>query len=139
MPRYNTPSEEDIRKLMLLRDEDCHRALYESYCCQIYGQFLSFCMERGKAYELTRKVFEIARMEMETGLPTRRKLLISLIIIARKVSREYLVDYSVKKIDGSPCIKRLVISEGFSISEAASILGVSTQEACVRLRQKLKE
>lgn len=133
------PSEEDIKKLMLLRDKDCHKALYESYCCQIYGQFLSYCMERRKAYKLTQKVFEIARIELENGGPTEHKLLIWLINIARKVSREYLVDYSIKKIDGSPCIKRMVISEGFSISEAASVLGVSTQEAGIRFRLKLKE
>lgn len=138
MPRYNMPSEEDIRKLMLLKDKDCHQALYESYCCQIYGQFFSFCSERAKAYELTKKVFEIAGLELENGGPAQGKLLIWLINIARQVSREYLVDFSVKKINGSPCIRRLVISEGFTIREAANILGLSIQEARVTLRQKLK-
>lgn len=139
MPRYHTLCEEDIRKLMLLKDDSFHKALYESYCCPVYGQFSVFCRDRAKAYELTGKVFEIARTELENGMPIKRRLLIWLMNIARKVSREYLLDYSVKKSENNRCIKRLVLTEGFSPGEAARILDISSHEAVLRLRRKLKE
>lgn len=139
MLRYHPNCEEDIRKLMLLKNNDCHKALYESYCPLVYGQFSTFCRDQAKAYELTAKVFEIARTELENDNMVNGKLLIWLLNIARKVSREYLLDYSVKKSDDNRCIKRLVLSEGFSTQEAAGILGISLQEAIFSLRQKLKE
>ncbi|MGO4876595.1 hypothetical protein [Pedobacter sp. AJM] len=139
MPRYHPNCEEEIRKLMLLKNSDCHKALYESYCPLVYGQFSTFCRDHAKAYELTEKVFEIAKAELENNRLIKGKLLVWLLNIARKVSRDYLLDYSVKKSDDNRCIKRLVLSEGFSTQEAAGILGISMQEAIFSLRQQLKE
>lgn len=138
MPRYSTHAEEDIRRQLLLKDRNSHQMLYENYANEIYGQFSSFCRESDKASELTVKVFEMARLDVENDIPLNGRLLIWLMNISRKVSREYLLDYSVKKSSSERCIKQLVLSEGFSTGEAAGILGISVQDAIIRLRKELR-
>ncbi|MFW0714307.1 hypothetical protein [Pedobacter sp. N23S346] len=139
MPRYRIHAEEKIRECLLLKDSNIQQVLYETYCLEVYGQFFMFCRERDKARELTIKVFEVARMEVENNIPVEGRLLIWLMKISRKISREYLLDYSVKKSSDQRCIKQLVLSEGFSIREAAGILGLNVQDAIIRLRKELKE
>ncbi|MDY0905020.1 hypothetical protein [Pedobacter sp. CFBP9032] len=139
MPRYRIHAEEKIRKCLLLKDSNIQQMLYETYCLEVYGQFSMFCREREKARELTFKVFEMARMEVENDIPVEGRLLIWLMKISRKISREYLLDYSVKKSNDQRCIRQLILSEGFSIREASGILGISMQDTIIRLRKELKE
>ena len=124
---------------MLSKDDKLYHALYECYCPQIYGQFSSFCRARAKAKEMTQKVFTLAVSQIQHKTKVKGSLLIWLLNISRKVSREYLLDYSVKKSIDERCIKRLMLLEGFNLGEAAGILGISGQEAVIMLRKELKE
>ncbi|MFD2284976.1 hypothetical protein GJU39_17390 [Pedobacter petrophilus] len=139
MPRYRIHAEEDIRKYLLLKDSNIQQVLYETYCPEVFGQFSLFCRERDKARELTVKAFEMARIEVENNIPVEGRLLLWLMKISRKISREYLLDYSVKKSSDQRCIRQLVLSEGFSTREAAGILGISVPDAIIRFRKELKQ
>ncbi|MET4081203.1 DNA-directed RNA polymerase specialized sigma24 family protein [Pedobacter sp. UYP30] len=138
MPSNNTLCNEDIKVLLLSVDRDCYEVLREYYGPQVYGQFASFCREGTKAAELTHRVFEMAAFEIEENSMVKGSLLIWLMNISRKVARTYLLDYSVKKSSDDRCIRRLVVSEGFNLPEAAGVLGISKQEAIIRLRTALK-
>lgn len=130
--------EEKVRKQMLTSNSDRRKVLYDRYGPEVYGQFKSFCREDLKAKDLTQSVFDMAVFEVENHTMVKGSLLVWLMNISRKVARAYLLDYSVKKSGDDRCIRRLVVSEGFSLPEAARILGISTQQAIVGLRAALK-
>lgn len=138
MPSYRPHLDEEIKKTILSSDNIAQKALCENYSSIIFGQFLIFCRSSQKAQELTTIVLETAFMELSAGEQVKGKLIVWLISRVRKAARAYLIDYSVKKHQESKCIQRLVLSEGFSIMEAANLLGICEKEAVLELRQKLK-
>lgn len=138
MPPYRPHLDEKIKKTIHSSENSAQKAFYESYSSIIFGQFLTFCRSSQKAQELTTIVLETSFIELSAGAQVKGKLIVWLIRRVRKAARAYLIDYSVKKYHEHKCIQRLVLSEGFSIREAASLLGICEEEAVSRLRQKLK-
>ncbi len=138
MPCYSSESDKKIREMIFAKDDTAQKALYDNYSSLIFGQFVIFCRSAQKAEELTATVLETAFIELSTGVRVNGKLIVWLMKLVRKVARMYLIDYSVKKSEEHKCIKRLVLSEGFSIVEAANLLGICEKEAILKLREKLK-
>lgn len=138
MPSYRPHLDEEIKKTILSWDNTAQKAFYENYSSIIFGQFLIFCRSTQNAEELTTIVLEAAFVELSAGAQVKGKLIVWLIKRVRNAARAYLIDYSVKKYQEDKCIQRLVLSEGFSITEAANLLGICEKEAVLRLRQKLK-
>ncbi|PWS27997.1 hypothetical protein DHW03_10570 [Pedobacter yonginense] len=130
--------EEDLKKLMHAKNEGFQSALYDRYSCQVYGCFSSFCKDKSMALELMKRVFEQAEMEVKTTGAVQGKLSIWLLRISRKISREYLLDFSIKKSIEERCPVQLILCEGFSPKEAAGLLGISLVEVIGKLRHHLR-
>ena len=135
----NNMTEENIRKQIFSKSGNCYNLLYENYSPYVYGQLNSLCAGSKEAGVLMHRVFEIAVLEIEKNSEVKGNLVVWLMNISRKVSRDTFLGIPTKVINDDRCIKRLVVSEGFSPKEAASILGINIDEAIVRLRKALKE
>jgi|GEM_PF-3327861 len=131
--------EEDLKKLMQSQNEGFQSALYEQYRCQVYGRFISFCKDKSMAVELMRRVFEKAEQEIKITGAIKGKISIWLLRISRNISREYLLDYSIKKSIAERCPVQLVLCEGFNPKEVAGLLGISLVEVMDKLRNRLRE
>lgn len=132
-------TEESIKKQIFAKSGNCYKLLYENYSPYVYGQFNSLCAESEEAGVLMHRVFEMAVLEIEKNSEIKGNLVVWLMNISRKVSRDTFPATVTKVINDDRSIKRLVVSEGFSSKEAANILGINTNEASLRLRKALKE
>lgn len=132
-------TEEQVRKQIFLGGSKCYDALYQTYSPYIFGQFSSFCSDSEHAVVLTKKVFEIAVLEVKENNEVKGNIMVWLMNISRKISRNDSANHPKKLSNTQLCIKRLILSNGFSVNQAADMLGIDKFEAIKMLRKALKE